>query len=173
MVFQVAYLSYVPALVGREDLVEANAKLQGSNAVAQVVGPGVGGLLVQAFRAPYALIVDAASYVVSAFALVSIRQREPQRARTVHRSLRREIAEGMRYVAGDPMLRVLTIAPALGNFFFIGLRGDRRPVPGPRRAPRAGDASDCWSAWSVSARSWVRRSPARSGAGSARRARCG
>jgi predicted MFS family arabinose efflux permease len=120
VVFQVAYLSYIPALLGRDDLVEANAKLQGSGAVAQVVGPGVGGLLVQAFRAPFALIVDAASYVVSALALVSIRQREPQRASAEKRSVRREIAEGMRYVAADPLLRVLTIAPAMGNFFFIG-----------------------------------------------------
>ncbi len=120
VVFQVAYLSYIPALLGRDDLVEANAKLQGSSAVAQVVGPGLGGLLVQAFRAPFALIVDAASYVVSALALVSIRQREPYRTSTGQRSLRREIADGMRYVAADPLLRVLTIAPAMGNFFFIG-----------------------------------------------------
>jgi fucose permease len=61
VVFQVAYLSYVPALLDRDDLAEGNAKLQGSGAVAQVVGPGVGGLLVQAFRAPFALVVDAAS----------------------------------------------------------------------------------------------------------------
>jgi predicted MFS family arabinose efflux permease len=121
VVFQVAYLSYIPALLGRDDLVEANAKLQGSGAVAQVVGPGIGGLLVQSFRAPFALIVDAASYVVSALALLAIRAREPRRpAATERRSIRREVAEGMRYVAADPLLRVLTIAPALGNFFFIG-----------------------------------------------------
>jgi MFS family permease len=120
VVFQVAYLSYVPALLDRDDLAEGNAKLQGSGAVAQVVGPGVGGLLVQAFRAPFALVVDAASYLVSAVAILAIRVREPKREPAAHRSLRREIAEGLRYVAADPFLRVLTIAPAVANFFFIG-----------------------------------------------------
>jgi MFS family permease len=120
VVFQVAYLSYVPTLLDRDDLVEGNAKLQGSGAVARVVGPGVGGLLVQAFRAPFALVVDAASYLVSAVAILAIRVREPQREPVAHRSLRREIAEGLHYVAADPFLRVLTIAPAVANFFFIG-----------------------------------------------------
>jgi MFS family permease len=120
VVFQVAYLSYVPIILDRDDLVEGNAKLQGSGAVAQVVGPGVGGLLVQAFRAPFALLVDAASYLASALAILAIRTREPQRAPVEHHSLRREIAEGLRYVAADPFLRVLTIAPAVANFFFIG-----------------------------------------------------
>ncbi|MDT4907317.1 MAG: hypothetical protein QOI69_558, partial [Pseudonocardiales bacterium] len=120
VVFQVAYLSYVPTLLDRDDLVEGNAKLQGSGAVAQVVGPGVGGLLVQVFRAPFALVVDAASYLVSAVAILAIRVREPKREPVAHRSLRREIAEGLRYVAADPFLRVLTIAPAVANFFFIG-----------------------------------------------------
>lgn len=120
VVFQVAYLSYVPILLDREDLTEGNAKLQGSSAVAQVVGPGVGGLLVQAFRAPFALVVDAASYLVSALAILAIRVREPEREPVEHRNLRREIAEGLSYVAADPFLRVLTIAPAVANFFFVG-----------------------------------------------------
>ena len=120
VVFQVAYLSYVPILLDRDDLTEGNAKLQGSSAVAQVVGPGVGGLLVQAFRAPFALVVDAASYLVSALAILAIRVREPEREPVEHRNLRREIAEGLRYVAADPFLRVLTIAPAVANFFFVG-----------------------------------------------------
>jgi hypothetical protein len=120
VVFQVAYLSYVPILLDRDDLTEGNAKLQGSSAVAQVVGPGVGGLLVQAFRAPFALVVDAASYFASALAILAIRVREPEPEPAEHRSLRREIAEGLRYVAADPFLRVLTIAPAVANFFFVG-----------------------------------------------------
>ena len=62
VVFQVAYQSYLPALIDRDDLAEGNAKLQGTQAIASVVGPGIGGLLVQAFRAPFALIADAISY---------------------------------------------------------------------------------------------------------------
>ena len=118
--FQVAYQSYLPALIDRDDLAEGNAKLQGTQAVANVVGPGLGGLLVQLMRAPFALVADAASYAVSVIALLAIRAREPVPETTEQRSLRHEIAEGARYVRADPLLRVLTISPAVGNCFFIG-----------------------------------------------------
>jgi predicted MFS family arabinose efflux permease len=117
--FQVAYLSYLPSLLDRGDLLEANAKLQGSQAVAQVAGPGLGGLVTQAVQAPFALIIDAVSYVVSAVSLIAIRHEEPTHE-PAPRDLRREIAEGARYVARDPILRVLTIAPGISNFFFTG-----------------------------------------------------
>jgi MFS family permease len=120
VIFQVAYQSYLPALIERDDLAEGNAKLQGTQAVASVVGPGIGGLLVQVFRAPFALIADAISYLVSIAALVGIRAGEPDPSVAERRSVRVEIAEGARYVRADPLLRVMTISPALGNFFFIG-----------------------------------------------------
>lgn len=119
VLFQVAYLSYLPALLGRDDLLEANAKLQGTQSFTQFAGPGLGGLLTQLFRAPYALVADAVSYAVSALALLSIGHREPRRD-PLPRNLRAEIADGARYVAHDPILRTLTIAPAVGNFFFTG-----------------------------------------------------
>jgi MFS family permease len=119
VVFEVAYQAYLPALLPSADLQEANAKLQGSQAVAQLAGPGLGGVLVQLVRAPYALVVDAASYVLSVAGLLAIRADEPRPA-TVERHLRREIAEGGRYVLADPLLRVMTISPAIGNFFFTG-----------------------------------------------------
>src|SRR5262249_55865168 len=51
--FDVSYLSYIPALVGHDDLVEANGKLQASSSIAQVTGPGLGGLLVALLTAPF------------------------------------------------------------------------------------------------------------------------
>jgi predicted MFS family arabinose efflux permease len=120
VVFQVAYQAFPPVIVATEDLPEANAKLLGSQSVAQFVGPGVGGLLVQAVRAPYALVADAASYVLSAVALLLIRTREPQPAAAEHERLRTSIAEGARFVRHDPLLRVMTIAPAVSNLFFGG-----------------------------------------------------
>jgi predicted MFS family arabinose efflux permease len=122
VIFQVAYQAYLPTLIRTDELAEGNAKLQGSQTVAQVGGAGLGGLLVQLFRAPFALIADAASYVVSAAALFAIREREPAHE-PVERNLRREIAEGARYVRADPLLRVMTIAPAIANFFFTGFSG--------------------------------------------------
>jgi hypothetical protein len=119
VLFQVAYLSYLPALLGKDDLLEANAKLQGTESFTQVAGPGLGGLLTQVFRAPYALVADAISYAVSAVCLLAIRHRELPRD-PAPRNLRAEIAEGGRYVVRDPILRTLTIAPAVGNFFWTG-----------------------------------------------------
>ena len=120
VLFQVAYQSYLPALVERDELAEGNAKLQGSQAVAQVAGPGLGGLLAQVLRAPFALLVDTVSYLVSVIALLAIRAGADEPAPDPHRNLRREIAEGARYVRSDPLLRVLTIAPAIANLFFVG-----------------------------------------------------
>jgi MFS family permease len=119
--FQVAYQAYLPTLVSRDDLAEGNAKLQGSESVATVGGPGLGGLLGQLMRAPYALAVDAASYLASAVSLLAIRTREAPRQRAAREPLVREIAAGARYVLADPLLRVLTIAPAAGNPFFAGV----------------------------------------------------
>ena len=120
--FQVAYQAYLPTLVDRADLVEGNAKLQGSQSVAAVGGPGLGGLLSQVMRAPYALAVDAASYLVSAATLVAIRTRAAPRPPTARDPLRREVAAGARYVLADPLLRVLMIAPAVGNPFSTGVQ---------------------------------------------------
>lgn len=122
VLFQVAYQAYLPRLVEEIDLPEGNAKLQGSQAVAGVAGPGLGGLLVHLTRAPFALFADAASYLVSVLALLAIRTPERAPGPVTSRSLRAEIAEGARYVRADPLLRVLTIAPAIANFFFIGVQ---------------------------------------------------
>jgi MFS family permease len=120
--FQVGYQVYLPVLVGPEHLVEGNAKLQGTQSIAQVGGPGLGGLLAQLLSAPFALAADAASYLVSVATLLAIRTAEPVRPGPAQdRSLRREIAEGARYVLGDPLLRVLTLAPALANLFLTGV----------------------------------------------------
>lgn len=119
--FQVAYQAYLATLVNREDLTAGNARLQGSSSVAMVGGPGLGGLLSQLTRAPYALAVDAASYLVSAVTLLAIRTREAPRHLNEREPLRREVRAGARFVLADPLLRVLTIAPAAGNPYFAGM----------------------------------------------------
>src|SRR5438105_3532280 len=57
--FDVAYQSYLPALVERAQLVEGNSKLQVSVSGAQIAGPALGGGLIQLATAPYAILVDA------------------------------------------------------------------------------------------------------------------
>jgi hypothetical protein len=120
VVFQVAYQAYPPVLVDREHLAEANAKLIGSGSAAQLAGPGIGGLLVQAVRAPYAIVADAVSYLVSAVALLLIRTPDPVTPVQTREPIRRSIATGIRFVRHDPLLRVMTVAPAVSNLFFGG-----------------------------------------------------
>ena len=116
--FDVAYQSYLPALVTRAQLVEGNSKLEVSRSVAQLGGPGVGGLLVSAITAPLALLADAISFVLSALLLVRIRRPEERDAPTEQPSMRRELVAGLRYILGDPRWRAIATYVAFSNFFF-------------------------------------------------------
>jgi MFS family permease len=107
--FDVAYQSYLPALVGRDHLMEGNAKLEVSRSAAFIAGPGLGGLLVSAITAPYAVAVDAVSFACSALLLKRIRSPEPVPERTPAPNMRKEIAEGLRYLLGDPRWRAITL----------------------------------------------------------------
>jgi len=120
VVFQVAYQAYPPTIVDHADLPEANAKLLGTGSVAQLAGPGLGGLLVQLVRAPFALIADSASYAISFSTLWMIRTHEPKPQAAQREPVRVAIAEGARFVVGDPLLRTMTVAPAISNIFFGG-----------------------------------------------------
>lgn len=122
--FDLAYLSYLPALVDRDQLIDANSKLQASASVAQVGGPGLAGLLVQLVTAPMALLLDALSYLASAGSLLLIRAREgdPDRpART--EGLRHEIVDGFRVTFGSRILRAMAGEAAsfnaLGQGFLV------------------------------------------------------
>jgi predicted MFS family arabinose efflux permease len=115
--FDVAYQSYLPHLVGRDNLVEGNAKLQGTQSVAQVAGPTVGGVLVQVLTAPYAVLVDAASFLWSAVWITSIRSREPRPERAPDRHLGREMKEGIAFVLGNRLLRAITACTGTANLF--------------------------------------------------------
>ena len=114
----VAYQSFIPTLVGRERLVEANARMEASSSVAGIVGPGIGGALVQIVTAPIALIIDSVSYVVSALFIGSIRVEEPPPIPDAERAgIRQQIGEGLRLVAATPILRSLVTCGSIHNFF--------------------------------------------------------
>jgi MFS family permease len=122
VVFDVSWMSYIPILVpDRRNLVEANAKLGVTASSAEAAGPGLGGLLVQVMRAPYALAVDAVSYAVSLVSLLLIHIPEPPRAPA--RSDRRllvELSDGLRFVFGNPCLRGLALVGFACNFVITG-----------------------------------------------------
>jgi len=111
--FDVAYTSYLPSLVARERLPEGNAKLEGSASAAGLAGPGVGGVLAQVFSPPLALIVDAASFVVSALSLRTIRTAEPEPApRARDEGVWRGIGQGLRLLLGNRLTRATVAAAA-------------------------------------------------------------
>jgi MFS family permease len=117
--FDTAYMSYLPGLVGREHLVEANSRMESARATAQLTGPSVGGLLVQAVTAPVAIILDGLALLGSVFLLGRIRHEEPAPApRSGPRGVRRawtDLVEGLRFLAGHAVLGPLMRAIAISN----------------------------------------------------------
>lgn len=114
--FDVSYQSILPTLVDRSQLGDANSKLETTNSGAQLAGPGIAGVLVGALTAPYAIALDAASFVGSALFLGGIRAVEDT-VDLVRRRMRTEIAEGVRYLVRHPLMRPMMLWVALSNFF--------------------------------------------------------
>ena len=116
--FDVAYQSYLPELVGRDQLVDGNAKLAASESTAHVVGPGLGGALVSWVGASTAVVADALSYAASLLCLVAIRTpaEEPERA-AVPTSLMTDIREGLRFVWREHRIRAVAFCTATSNLF--------------------------------------------------------
>jgi MFS family permease len=118
--FDVAYQSYLPALIERDQLVEGNSKLQLTVSVAQVAGPSASGGLIAAITAPYAILADAASFVVSTLFMLRMRHRERVPKRTEgapHSKMWPDVKEGLRWVAGHPSLRAIATCTGTSNFF--------------------------------------------------------
>lgn len=120
VIFNTAYRAYLPALVERAHLVEGNSKLALSSSVAEIGGSGLAGVLVQWIGAPFAMLVDAFSFLASAGTLALIRKPEPPVVAPVEQpSVLREAREGLSAVSGQPALRALLGAEAtlslLGN----------------------------------------------------------
>jgi MFS family permease len=112
----VARSSFLPGLVPRERLVDANGKIAMSESVASVAGPGLGGALVQLLTAPVAIALDALSFLLSALCLSLVRADEKP-APPTGRTAWSEIGDGLRFVFGHPALRAQVGATALLNLF--------------------------------------------------------
>ena len=132
ILFDVAYQSYLPALVGKDDLVEGNSKLTASGAVAEFAGFSVGGWLVQALTAPMAVLIDAFSFVASAVAIGSIRAREAEVVVEEHPNMRREIIEGLKTVWQHALLRASALTLLVQGLSGGHLRRAGRPLHEPR-----------------------------------------
>lgn len=117
--FDVAYQSYLPGLVGSENLLEGNSKLAMSGAIAEIVGPSLTGVLVQLITAPIAILFDAISFLVSALSVGLIAK--PEREHVPEATPPHPIA-GLRFVFHHPVLRPVA-AFMVTMFFSYGLIG--------------------------------------------------
>lgn len=115
VVFEVAYQAQLPGLLTRDELVEANAKLEVGGSTAQVAGPLIGGVLIQLVRAAPAIAFDALSYLASAAAVAWMRRPEPAPEPGPTPGFRRELREGIAAVAGHPTMRLLVACTATCN----------------------------------------------------------
>lgn len=119
VLFRSAYVPFIPALVPREGLVDANARLALNESVARVLGPSLGGVLVQVVTAPVAIAADAVSFLVSAYAIASIRVTETAPDPARRRGIWIEMGEGMRVVARNVFVRSVTIIASIFNLAII------------------------------------------------------
>ena len=120
VMFATAYQVNLTSLVTTDQLTEGNAKLQGSASAAQFGGPGLAGVAARAVGAAPALLVNVASFLVSAACLWRIRTEPEMREARPRTRLRTEIAAGVRLVAKDSYLRPLTLFGGLANFALDG-----------------------------------------------------
>src|SRR5712692_2729889 len=124
--FEVGVLSFLPGLIGRDQLTEGYTKLDTSFSISALVGPGLGVLLIQALTAPIALLANSGTYLISAVMLVLIRRPEPtleilSEGSAIGR-VRDEIVEGLRWVFGHAILRSIVIGLTFGWFGFAMVR---------------------------------------------------
>jgi MFS family permease len=113
--FDIASQTYLPSIVERDVLLSGNSKLQASVAVAQTAGPAMGGGIVQLVGAPAALLVNVASYLVSARCLLAITHRETPPAQAESRPVLRQIWDGLAFTVRDPVMRALLVVAASVN----------------------------------------------------------
>ncbi|MFE5584326.1 MFS transporter [Kitasatospora sp. NPDC056531] len=140
--FDIADQSLLPSVVSRAQTADGNSRLEISRSTAELAGPSLGGLLLQLLAAPLILLGDAASYLLSALLLCSVRTRHDddldrdldrehgrddgyehghtERRAAPESRMRTRIAEGLRFVLTHRTLRPLALATAIGNLASLG-----------------------------------------------------
>lgn len=115
--FDVSYQSFVPVLLPGPQVGRANSYLETTGQISRIGGPGLAGVLLTILSAPVLLVADAISFLGSALALSRVRDTETLRPATERESLRREIAEGLRFVFRHPVLWRITLTTGTSNLF--------------------------------------------------------
>ena len=113
VVFNVSNTALFVSVVPNEQYLEGNSLIYSSRALSFVTGPSIGGILVQALSAPFAIAADALSFLGSAFFLRRIRPAEPP----ADRSGKGSVTAGARFIAGSPIVRASLLGVSIINFF--------------------------------------------------------
>jgi MFS family permease len=116
--FDLSRIAWLPALVGRSNLADANGKMNASTSTAQMIGPTIGGAAASAFSAPLAMLVDAPSALVSAV----LTRRIPETSSSADRRqgngrLVTQVVDGLRFSLQNPILRATIGASGLTSLF--------------------------------------------------------
>lgn len=117
VLFDVASLTVLPALVPRRQIAAANGRLEAARAIAQTSGPGLGGVLVQVLTAPFALVVDAVSYLVSAVLLRGLPPVPAPERSAAREPLVRQVTDGLVFCLRHRYIRPLALGAAWMNLW--------------------------------------------------------
>jgi MFS family permease len=123
--FQITDNTYLPSLIGRRQLAEGNAKLESTEAIAEITGPAAAGFLIRLLGAPLAIVINAATYVWSAILLGRIRTAEPPPADDGEaRRIGEDLRIGFREVFRHPIVRPIVLSHmvwSISSGFFLAL----------------------------------------------------
>jgi MFS family permease len=118
---EITAMAFLPAVLGKENLVEGNSKFAATASAATIAGPSISGILIQALTAPLTILIDSVSFIFSAFFVWSIKGPEMQILREKKkRNILAEIVEGLGFVYKNPILRPLAEGIAL-HFLFMAV----------------------------------------------------
>lgn len=115
--FDVSYQSVLPLMLPKDQMAKANSALETTAQTSSVAGPAVIGFLLTILKAPLLMFFDALSFLVSWITLSMMKVEEKPTSKTDRQPLRKEIAEGVRFVAKHPIISRITATTSISNLF--------------------------------------------------------
>ncbi|MBO8155832.1 MAG: MFS transporter [Bacillaceae bacterium] len=116
MIFELAYLSYIPSIVKQTEISSANSKLEASRSISSIAGPSLAGILISIFTAPFAILIDSISFIVSATLIKRIKSEEKISSISKNKKIFKSIKEGILVIFKEPIFRSITLCTAVLNF---------------------------------------------------------
>ncbi len=120
--FHPAYMAIIPMIVEDEDIGGANTAVQGTGLIVSAVGPGIGGVLVKTLGIASSFFLDTVSFIVATLTLVWMHPAKVAKhdAEKKPFNLLADLREGVDYIVGDKVLRIMMLIVMALNFLFTG-----------------------------------------------------